>query len=165
MASAWCRRRARRSAEIEAATWCGSTTTWPSDRRSPRSEQASGLQEVNVAVNQMDQVTQQNAAMVEETSAATQKLSSEAGGLFSMVSQFHLGEAGAAQGHTATVSATASKPPASRSIAKPARAASEIDRPRASPARAMTGAIAKALGIGGAATAAAAAPDADWEEF
>jgi len=128
-------------------------------------EPATGLQEGNTAINQMDQVTQQNAAMVEETSAATQKLSSEAGGLFSMVSQFHLGEAGAAQGHTATVSATASKPPASMSIAKPARAASEIDRPRASPARAMTGAIAKALGIGGAATAAAAAPDADWEEF
>src|SRR5690606_40015691 len=54
-------------------------------------EQATGLQEVNTAVNQMDQVTQKNAAMVEETSAATQKLSSESDGLLSVVSQFNIG--------------------------------------------------------------------------
>jgi methyl-accepting chemotaxis protein len=34
-------------------------------------EQATGLDQVNNAVNQMDQVTQQNAAMVEQTTAAT----------------------------------------------------------------------------------------------
>jgi methyl-accepting chemotaxis protein len=40
--------------------------------RSPQSsqEQATGLNQVNTAVNQMDQVTQQNAAMVEEATAA-----------------------------------------------------------------------------------------------
>ncbi|MGG2475084.1 methyl-accepting chemotaxis protein, partial [Rhizobium sp. BR5] len=37
-------------------------------------EQSTGLHEVNTAINQMDQVTQRNAAMVEETSAATHKL-------------------------------------------------------------------------------------------
>jgi methyl-accepting chemotaxis protein len=37
-------------------------------------EQASGLHQVNTAVNQMDQVTQQNAAMVEQTTAATHAL-------------------------------------------------------------------------------------------
>jgi methyl-accepting chemotaxis protein len=37
-------------------------------------EQAIGLSEVNSAVNQMDQVTQQNAAMVEETNAASATL-------------------------------------------------------------------------------------------
>ena len=41
-------------------------------------EQARGLAEVNVAVNQMDQVTQQNAAMVEETTAASHALAQEA---------------------------------------------------------------------------------------
>ncbi len=40
-------------------------------------EQATGLQEVNTAVNQMDQVTQQNAAMVEESTAASHTLSRE----------------------------------------------------------------------------------------
>ena len=123
-------------------------------------EQATGLQEVNTAINQMDQVTQQNAAMVEETSAATQKLSAEAGGLFSMVSQFHIGEGASVAQQAGT--APASRTSAAKSVA-PARPAAESDRPRVSPARAMTGAIAKALGIGAPATAAAAA--ADWEEF
>ncbi|MFZ5720654.1 MAG: methyl-accepting chemotaxis protein [Pseudomonadota bacterium] len=41
-------------------------------------EQARGLHEVNISVNQMDQLTQQNAAMVEETSAATHGLHNQA---------------------------------------------------------------------------------------
>lgn len=44
-------------------------------------EQAVGLAEVNTAVNQMDQVTQQNAAMVEESNAASTSLAGEAGKL------------------------------------------------------------------------------------
>ncbi|TWD54321.1 methyl-accepting chemotaxis sensory transducer [Agrobacterium vitis] len=51
-------------------------------------EQASGLSEINIAVNQMDQLTQQNAAMVEETSAATHSLASETSELVRLVGQF-----------------------------------------------------------------------------
>jgi len=51
-------------------------------------EQAVGLAEVNVAVNQMDQTTQQNAAMVEQTTAANQALSHEAETLAELVSRF-----------------------------------------------------------------------------
>ena len=51
-------------------------------------EQATGLQEVNIAVSQMDQVTQQNAAMVEETTAVTHRLANEADGLSNMVMRF-----------------------------------------------------------------------------
>lgn len=40
-------------------------------------EQSTGLHEINIAVNQMDQVTQRNAAMVEETTAATHRVSEE----------------------------------------------------------------------------------------
>ncbi|MFW2232281.1 methyl-accepting chemotaxis protein [Rhizobium sp. CRRU65] len=40
-------------------------------------EQATGLQEINSAINQMDQTTQQNAAMVEETNAACHELLSQ----------------------------------------------------------------------------------------
>jgi len=54
-------------------------------------EQSSGLVEVNSAVNGMDQMTQQNAAMVEESSAAASTLASEADKLRGMVSQFNLG--------------------------------------------------------------------------
>ncbi|MCV3764691.1 methyl-accepting chemotaxis protein [Rhizobium sp. TRM95796] len=55
-------------------------------------EQATALAEVNTAVNQMDQVTQQNAAMVEETSAAGAQLSHEATSLRALVAQFRLSE-------------------------------------------------------------------------
>jgi len=54
-------------------------------------EQSSALAEVNIAINQMDQMTQQNAAMVEQTTAATANLSSEAGDLGRLVSQFRTG--------------------------------------------------------------------------
>jgi methyl-accepting chemotaxis protein len=53
-------------------------------------EQATGLNEVNTAVNQMDQMTQQNAAMVEETTTAAHALKGEAERLAQLVGQFNL---------------------------------------------------------------------------
>jgi methyl-accepting chemotaxis protein len=53
-------------------------------------QQASGLSQVNGAINQMDQMTQQNAAMVEETSAASQSLATEAQGLERLTGRFSL---------------------------------------------------------------------------
>jgi len=53
-------------------------------------EQSAALGEINTAVNQMDQMTQQNAAMVEETTAASQVLASEAAQLQTALSQFHI---------------------------------------------------------------------------
>lgn len=55
-------------------------------------EQSTGLAEINVAVNEMDQVTQKNAAMVEEATAASEMLASESGRLRELISRFHLGE-------------------------------------------------------------------------
>ncbi len=55
-------------------------------------EQSTGLNEINVAVNQMDQGTQKNAAMVEQTTAATHSLAREAAALIELLSQFRLGE-------------------------------------------------------------------------
>ncbi len=57
---------------------------------SSAAEQATGLHEVNTAVNQMDQVTQQNAAMVEQSTAAAHKLLTESKGLMDLVSRFKL---------------------------------------------------------------------------
>jgi methyl-accepting chemotaxis protein len=59
-------------------------------------EQSTGLGEVNAAVNQMDQVTQQNAAMVEEATAASHGLSGEAHELARLIGQFRIGESAAA---------------------------------------------------------------------
>ncbi|MGE6785584.1 HAMP domain-containing methyl-accepting chemotaxis protein [Ensifer adhaerens] len=57
-------------------------------------EQSAGLSEVNMAVNQMDQVTQQNAAMVEEANAASATLAQEAGRLRELIARFTLADAG-----------------------------------------------------------------------
>ena len=105
-------------------------------------EQAVALQQVNTAVNQMDQVTQQNAAMVEESTAASHSLSEEAQELTNLVDRFQLG-------HTA-------KPEAVRSAPT-----------RTSPVRASAARPAlKVLGGGGAALKAAPAPAGDsWTEF
>ena len=55
-------------------------------------EQATGLAQINVAVNQMDQVTQQNAAMVEEATAASAGLKTETAELSRLVGHFRTGE-------------------------------------------------------------------------
>ncbi|MBB4235800.1 methyl-accepting chemotaxis protein [Rhizobium esperanzae] len=64
-------------------------------------EQSTALKEINNAVNAMDQFTQQNAAMVEETSAAGQKLASEAAALSAQLGKFRFDGADAASIHLA----------------------------------------------------------------
>jgi len=54
-------------------------------------EQSAGLSEINTAMNQLDQVTQQNAAMFEQTTAASHSLTREAQSLASTVARFSLG--------------------------------------------------------------------------
>lgn len=53
-------------------------------------EQASGLQQINTAVNQMDHDTQKNAAMVEESTAASHGLAREVASLRQLLAQFRL---------------------------------------------------------------------------
>lgn len=54
-------------------------------------EQSQGIAQVHQAVNQMDDVTQQNAALVEEASAAAQSLQEQAGALTELVGKFRVG--------------------------------------------------------------------------
>ena len=58
-------------------------------------EQATGLQQINAAITQMDQVTQQNAAMVEEATAASQSLADESSELVRLTSRFQVSKQGA----------------------------------------------------------------------
>ncbi|MFN3416451.1 MAG: methyl-accepting chemotaxis protein [Caldimonas sp.] len=60
-------------------------------------EQTSGLNQINDAVSQLDQVTQQNAALVEESAAAADSLAQQARRLVEAVAQFKLSEHEAAQ--------------------------------------------------------------------
>ncbi|WP_269715595.1 globin-coupled sensor protein [Caulobacter sp. NIBR2454] len=53
-------------------------------------EQSAGLNQVNIAVGQMDHVTQQNAAMVERSTASSRSLRSEAADLTALIGKFSL---------------------------------------------------------------------------
>ncbi|SMF09291.1 methyl-accepting chemotaxis protein [Xaviernesmea oryzae] len=110
-------------------------------------EQSVGLAEVNSAVNQMDQVTQQNAAMVEETNAAGANLASESSKLRDLIGRFKLAE-------TAANRAGASR------IQGPVAAAHNA-APQESPARRLAQRVTKSFG----GTAAAATAEAQWTEF
>ena len=104
------------------------------------SEQSAGLSEVNEAVNQMDRVTQQNAAMVEESTAASHGLATEAPELAKLVGQFQIGE----------VLPTVTPPPARK--AQPA-----VPKPRAPAPVAKPAPPRKALAMVGG--------DDGWAEF
>jgi methyl-accepting chemotaxis protein len=109
-------------------------------------EQSVGLSEINSAVGQMDQVTQQNAAMVEQTNAASHTLASDAENLSRLVGQFkvHLNDT------------------AHDRRQEPAQAASPQ---KPSPARALMNRVAGSFNRTASATAPAAAAQEHWEEF
>ncbi|MCH2236475.1 MAG: hypothetical protein A2792_09145 [Sphingomonadales bacterium RIFCSPHIGHO2_01_FULL_65_20] len=65
--------------------------------------QASRLQQVNIAVGDMDRMTQQNAAMVEESTAASRSLADEANGLAMVVQRFSTKASAPRVGTTAKV--------------------------------------------------------------
>jgi methyl-accepting chemotaxis protein len=56
-------------------------------------EQSSGIEQVNKAVMQMDQTTQQNAALVEEASAASQAIVEQAQALNGMIARYKVDDA------------------------------------------------------------------------
>ena len=101
-------------------------------------EQSVGLDEINTAVNTLDQSAQQNAAMVEQSTAASHSLANEARALNHLLSQFKLGKSDAPRVATAKA------------------------EPQPSPARALMSKVASVFSGGGAAAAYSAK---DWEEF
>ena len=62
-----------------------------SDITTAANEQRDGITQVNVAVTQLDQMTQQNAALVEESAAAAASLREQAGRLEQVISVFYVG--------------------------------------------------------------------------
>ena len=108
--------------------------------------QARNLEQVSSAVSDMDRVTQQNAAMVEETTAAARSLAEEAERLAQLVSQFDAGGSAGGTGRSgANARASAHRVPAipiTRAPSAPMPAAATIG-----------------------ATALAMAEPADWSEF
>jgi methyl-accepting chemotaxis protein len=68
----------------------GQVTLIMGDIMSATNEQHSGIEQINLAITQMDEVTQQNAALVEEAAAAAEALQEQAAKLTELVSVFRL---------------------------------------------------------------------------
>ncbi|WDZ95000.1 methyl-accepting chemotaxis protein [Herbaspirillum sp. WKF16] len=68
-------------------------------------EQKTGIGHVNIAITEMDSVTQQNAALVEEAAAAAASLRDQAAALAELVSHFHLADTDAAADSAAVAGA------------------------------------------------------------
>jgi methyl-accepting chemotaxis protein len=117
-------------------------------------EQATGLQEVNTAINQMDKVTQQNAAMVEQSTAAARSLAQETDKLARLAGQFRL-KAQADDDMAALA-------PAVLPLRRPAATAAPLR-----PAKTRTVPALRTLGRGegGSAVRKPVPADAGWEEF
>ncbi|OLP44095.1 methyl-accepting chemotaxis protein [Rhizobium oryziradicis] len=135
-------------------------------------EQTTGLQEINTAVNQMDQFTQKNAAMVEETTAVTHRLAESASAAVGLLGQFKVpGEAYAAPTMASAPSprrmpARSAAPAAVRPLPASIKPAQPTSKAISSPARSMIGKLSNAFGGGSpASTQANAASSANWEEF
>ncbi len=134
-------------------------------------EQTSGIGQVSGAVSQLDQVTQQNAALVEESAAAAESLKQQAVRLVESVSVFTVD---ASSSHAAPSAATAptvaprATPSASSPVRKPTPAAAPK---RAAPVQAKAPAPAAASAPAAPAPAPAAratapaAADDSWETF
>lgn len=121
------------------------------------SEQLVGIQEVNTAVNSMDQVTQQNAAMVEENTAVTQEIAGEVNTLTSLIKSFNVGMVDHGSVQKTAAKPAVEKPPVSNP--KPV-AASESHQPVVSPAQAQVQKVSQSFDGN-----AAVADDTDWDEF
>ncbi|MGN7160942.1 methyl-accepting chemotaxis protein [Sphingomonas sp. SAFR-052] len=72
--------------------------------------QATGLHQINTAVSEMDGMTQQNAAMVEEATAAVRSLAYDADGMARQISSFRLGDTGHRSAPVRAVPAPAPRP-------------------------------------------------------
>ncbi|WP_342114748.1 methyl-accepting chemotaxis protein [Pseudoduganella sp. OTU4001] len=117
-------------------------------------EQSAGIDQINTAVSQMDHVTQQNAALVEEAAAASAALEEQAAQLMEVVSVFKLDAASLAAMGTEAPARRPATPTRALAVERPARSAEQRAAPRKEPAPQRRPAMA----------AAKPASD-DWEEF
>jgi len=115
-------------------------------------EQSTGIAQVGDAVSQMDQVTQQNAALVEQSAAAAASLQAQAEQLVRAMAVFDLGAAGAGAGAggaaAAAPAAAATKQRTTAQPAKPAKPArtDQPNQPNQPTAAAKPAAVAAATG-------------------
>ena len=132
-------------------------------------EQSTGIEQVNRALNQMDEVTQQNSALVEENAATAKTLEHQAKSMDEQVAFFQIDAAAGAEGMTHARVVTA-KPVVARAVeakvvAVDARAdvkPVEMKKPVAAPKRVAAGGGARRMQTQ---LATAIKEDTEWKEF
>ncbi len=122
-------------------------------------EQAGGIEQVNKAILQMDQVTQQNAALVEQTAAASHSMGDQAQELQRLMGFFRLD----GQGSSAPVPTAATRPRAASKAPAGLRSVRGGDQRMA--AAAVKPASAKVRPLAEKKSAAATSAAEEWEEF
>ena len=84
-------RRSRNGIFADIASDVSEVHTLLGEMASDNQAQSTAITEISIAIGTMDQSTQQNAAMVEETSAAARNLSGEVAALSEQASKFNVG--------------------------------------------------------------------------
>jgi len=138
-----------------------------SDIASASAEQSAGIEQVNLSIIEMDGMTQQNAALVEQAAAAFQSLQDQAAELQRVVGTFKLAEGEEAPSAEAAPPVTAGAVATRTVAARPARpqaAPAQLKKPAAK-AKAETGSAPAAEKASTSKKVAAAAASDDWEEF
>ncbi len=121
-------------------------------------EQRDGIGQVNQAVANLDQMTQQNAALVEEASAAAASMSEQAQRLSQVVAVFNVGNMGNA-------APAQPRTPAAAAVSKTPAAAAPAPRPQAAKPRPAPAAPRIAAAAASARQPVVAGTDDDWESF
>jgi methyl-accepting chemotaxis protein len=136
-----------------------------SDIAAASAEQSAGIEQVNLSIIEMDGMTQQNAALVEQAAAAFQSLQDQAAELQRVVSIFKLatGEEAPAAAPLAPAVSTATAVATRAVAARPAKP--QLKKPAAKARPAEAGAAPAADKVAASKKVAAAAASDDWEEF
>ncbi len=122
-------------------------------------EQATGIEQINKALTQMDEVTQQNSALVEENAATAKTLEFQAKAMDDQVAFFQIAH-GSEFRASAPQAREPAERPASRQATPPSRGPAAQKRPGAALKRTASGG-----GARGMQTALATAVNDDWKEF
>ncbi len=97
-------------------------------------EQTQGIEQVNKAVSQMDEMTQQNAALVEQAAAASESLDEQGKSLQKLISFFELTESSTGDKSEVKTQPAPKKTPASKKEKPVAKKASVTPKPKPAPA-------------------------------
>jgi len=144
------------------ATKVSSTDALVGEIATAAREQAQGIEQINTAITQMDQVTQSNSASAEESASAAEELDAQAATLKDMVGQLRQLVGGAV---TVTTSAPAASPTLASHVTVFSSQPAPRPRPRPQPQKSIGAGRHKAIPMPGDANPAAEDDDENFKNF